>query len=566
MRFTDTLTTLLGLSHLGVSRSLSPDSVDHARSAQIRNFAPVDILDGNDGLEPHPASPLSYGRPVLHVDSTGNAIEEHNARLFYLDDGKYYMLAESWACGRMVFFKPPVPGYPINDTFPPGDYGGNCGITVHTSTDLTNWDFETLIEPRGIPGVPTKPRLVYSAVTQKYVLWLKSGDELGFTGGLFYLTADTPLGPWSEASVASGDHLAHDFDMEMDDNGDYYIVTDAFRGVYDPLVPGKPLWDVVLQKLLPDCTGVVGTNESKVQIMQSADFQGIGLSSHNGRWYITGGPTCSNCEVPIQYISAPSPTGPWSTEDGTMSPDIKEGTVIAERGCGGQNKGLNKLPTADGGSVVVAAIWGYRSSPSNYAVGGRLAHADNQQSISSTYWYPLEFDEDGRVKEFTCAASVDIPLATEARPRSWLPSVPYQPDCRVRRNSSFTQTGLKFAREQHSQPVLRVPVFQRTDDLGPKAQDGPVMEAPLNVDLAYTNKESVTFSFAPSNISWAPQIIELPIESGSGEVVSVTLRTESDNGCYGVLAEPRRDNGGGRYFVSRGGDEEEVPMAQLYVP
>lgn len=358
MRFTGTLITLLGLSRFGVSRSFGYEADNHIGYAQVRNFAPVDILDGNDGLEPHPDSPLSYGRPVLHVNSDGNAIEEHNARLFYLDDGKYYMFAESWACGRFSFFLPPVPGYPVNDKFTPGDYGGTCGITVHTSTDLTNWDFQTLIEPKGIPGVPTKPRLLYSAVTQKYVLWLKAGNELGFTGGLFYLTADTPLGPWSEALVASGDHLAHDFDMEMDDNGDYYIVTDAFRGIYDPLVPGKPLWDVVLQKLLPDCTGVVATNDSKVQIMQSADFQGIGLCSHNERWYITGGPTCGNCEVPIQYISAPSPLGPWSTEDGVLSPDIKEGTVIAERGCGGQNKGLNKLPTADGAQVIMLLMAG----------------------------------------------------------------------------------------------------------------------------------------------------------------------------------------------------------------
>lgn len=91
------------------------------------------------------------------------------------------------------------------------------------------------------------------------------------------------------------------------------------------------------------------------------------------------------------------------------------------------------------------------------------------------------------------------------------------------------------------------------------------MEAPLNVELGYSNMQPVTFSFAPSNISWAPQVLELPLESGMGEVISVTLSTEAENGCYGVLAEPKRREGGGRYFVSRECGEDEAGMAQLFI-
>ncbi|KAK5951411.1 hypothetical protein OHC33_007467 [Knufia fluminis] len=188
--------------------------------ATIRNFVTTDILNGDDGMPPSPDAPLSYGKPVLHVDTDGNAIEEHNGRLFYYND-QYYMFAEKWACGRFSFFLGNVTGdYPRNQNFPPGDYG--------------------------VKGSPTKPKLLYSSATGKYVLWLKAGNELGFTGGLYYLTADSPTGPWSNATVATGDHLAHDFDIAQGEDGSHYIVTDAFRGNFDPESAGGslPMWDV----------------------------------------------------------------------------------------------------------------------------------------------------------------------------------------------------------------------------------------------------------------------------------------------------------------------------------
>lgn len=527
--------------------------------ATIRNFVTTDILNGDDGMPPSPDAPLSYGKPVLHVDTDGNAIEEHNGRLFYYND-QYYMFAEKWACGRFSFFLGNVTGdYPRNQNFPPGDYGGQCGIVIYTSPDLTTWKFETLVQPQGVKGSPTKPKLLYSSATGKYVLWLKAGNELGFTGGLYYLTADSPTGPWSNATVATGDHLAHDFDIAQGEDGSHYIVTDAFRGNFDPESAGGslPMWDVWVQKLLPDLTGVVGTNDTTVQVMDTVDSQGIGVATIGGKWYITGGPTCGNCEVPIQYLSASSPLGPWSNEAGVISPDLKQGTIIAERGCGGQNKGLNKLPTANGGEVVISAIWGYRTSPISLAWAGMVQHGDNSQAISSTYWYPLEFDEGGRVKEYTCAAEVQLPLV-EQRQRK-VPVMPsYQPDCRVRDNTTFVQTGLDFG-----EGPIRIPVFQRTDDLGPYAQDGPVMDAALVMTVQYEDGTQSSVSFPASDVSWAPTIVEVPLETGQ-PVKSLSLSTTATNGCYGVLAEPKKMQGS-KYAVVDADGEDEAADAQVYV-
>lgn len=62
--------------------------------ATVHNFNPDDLLDGNDGMPPHPLNPLKYGKPVLHIDVDGNGIEEHANSVSYFD-GKYYMYTEA---------------------------------------------------------------------------------------------------------------------------------------------------------------------------------------------------------------------------------------------------------------------------------------------------------------------------------------------------------------------------------------------------------------------------------------------------------------------------------------
>ncbi|KAI0024074.1 glycosyl hydrolase [Xylariomycetidae sp. FL0641] len=526
-------------------------AAEGAKHGIIHNFASEDILDGDDGLPPNELVPLSYGKPVVHVSTEGNMVEEHNGQIAYLD-GRYYMYSDAWACGKLSYFPTVLPGYDAPTTYPDGDYGGLCGHVVHSSADLTTWRYETRFELAGM-NASQKPQCAWNAARGKYVLTYTSGaaSNLDFTGGVFFSEGDTPLGPWSDPTVIEGDHLSHDYDIVVDNDTDTsYIVTDVFSGDYDEAT-GAPLWDLYIQQLKPDFSGVVGNStdaNATHLILPAADFEAIGAVYVNGSFYITGGPTCGNCAAAIQVTSAPALTGPW-TPLANLSSD----------GCTGQNKGATLLPTADGTDAVLGAVWGYRTNPTSLHPNGSVVHGDNSQAISSTYWFPYEFGDDGALLPLTCAQTTEFPLADSSVAQPSSPP-PYQPDCRVRNTSSLRQV---FAPEASNKTTLRFPVFQKVDELGPYAIAGPDLNAPLDIRVEYQAGAVETHSFPASNVSWAPQLVDIPLNSKKA-LRSVQLSTTADNGCYGVLVEPS-EGAGGWYGVLRGNATQAAPRAKMYV-
>ncbi|MER7795066.1 family 43 glycosylhydrolase [Streptomyces sp. NPDC097640] len=538
------------------------------RSAPVRyttlyNFAPRDLLRGDDGLSPSSAAPLRYGTPTLNVDDQNNGIEEHEATISYFD-GRYYKYGSKWACGKLVYFSGTIPGQTRPQPYPSGDYGGQCGIGTYSSTDLTNWRLENISTPTvdGQAVDVAKPNVVWSPGLGKYLMWVKVGSDrasnLQSTGGLYYAVADTPAGPWGELTRATGDHLAHDFDIVTAADGTAWIVTDTFSGSYDPDVASLPLWDVWVQKLNADRTG---TTSDAVRVMSKAHFEGIGFAQHDGHWYITGGPTCANCAVPIQYVSASDPLGPWSNEAGDTGDALHAGTELTSDGCGGQNKGLNMLPSA-AGPIVLSGIFGYRTGPNSYVQDGKVVHGDNSQAIASTYWYPLQFDDSGHLKPFTCQKTVRVPLADTVRHQGTASDY-YQPDCRIRTDSAIQQTGVRL---RDGQSRLSLPVFQRTDDLGPFAQDGPVLNASLNITVKDAHGDSTTATIKPSAVSWAPERVDVPLPKKlRGQKLTVTLTTTASNGCYGVLVHPATVTAPAAYSVLRAGVPKASPGAGLLI-
>lgn len=333
---------------------------------------------------------------------------------------------------------------------------------------------------------------------------------------------------------------------------------------------GLPLWDVWVQELNDDLTGTVGTAESQVKVMSKAHFEAVGLFEREGRWYATGGPTCANCPVPIEYVSAPSPLGPWTNEAGDTGASLHRGTVIADNGCGGQNKGANVLPSADG-PVVLEAIWGYRTNPLSHVAATdwdqdgvteqNVVHGDNAQAISSTYWYPLEFDDAGRIEPLTCDASVRVPLVGGQSSPVAAPAA-YQPDCRVRQHATIRQTGVTV----HG-GVLRLPVFQRTDELGPFAQDGPVMNQPLHVRVRTADGNVIERSVPASDVSWSPdEPVVIRLGDRPRGNVTIELSTTATNGCYGVLVTRDADHSPRTTYSIVDGDGHRVARhARLHI-
>lgn len=365
-------------------RTLSSPDIAYAT---IRNFQKPSLLDSGDGLPPSQYAPLIYSEPVLWIDTDGNAIDNHESHISFFE-GRYYLYSHARACGQLVTLTGGTSGGAS------GDSGGECGTLTYSSPDLMHWTKENLYQPN-LHREVAKPQAHYSEPLGMYVLWFSTNANLVPTGSFYCTLSYSPGGPWKEPFVATGHHLAHDFDIATGSDGHSWIATDVFGG-YDPHVANKPVWNMWIQELLPNLTGTVGGNSS-VLLFESADFEAVGFVEHNGWWYLTGGLTAGNAPTSIQYLRAPSPLGPWTSGDGEPSQSFTNvtaglvGTLIAKDGCTGQNKGFSKFASAKG-PVSLIQSQGYRTSPGNLESDGVVAHGDNSQAIATTYYFNLKFN------------------------------------------------------------------------------------------------------------------------------------------------------------------------------
>lgn len=234
-------------------------------------------------------------------------------------------------------------------------------------------------------------------------------------------------------------------------------------------------------------------------------------------------------------------------------------------GCGAQNKGVNVLPSRNG-PVILATALGYRTSPSDYItkgtpynLGAHVWHADNQQAAASTYLFPLEFNPDHTLKNWTCPSRIQVPLANTVEEQPQDP-IPYQLDCRIRNWQNVYAT-FHPAREMSK---LEIPIWQRTDNLASTMNAGPVLDGPITITLELVN-ETRAFSWPASNVSWAPTIVPMDLKGSS--IISITLSTNATNGCYGTMAQPKIDKSTSYGTVVKGaqGYRKVSENAQLYV-
>ncbi|KAL1888215.1 hypothetical protein Sste5346_009689 [Sporothrix stenoceras] len=496
----------------------------------------------------------NYGKPTYPITVDGNGREQVEAHLTYFD-GSYWMHAATWGCGGSLILFTPIDSigykdnYPDAPTYPPGDYGddGNCGIKSYSSPDLVNWTLRDFYQPDFTVANVTKPVVRFSNATGEYVMFMGGNGQ----GNFFYATSTSPAGPWSNPpSIMEGSKITHDFDIAVGPDGTHYILTDPFTsGFLSSDVNVPPVWDIYVQQLAPNLTSTVNSSFTLVRSAQQVRDMGLTLEAcgffyHDAHWYLTFGKTCRNCAGYIYYMYADNPLGPYI-----------DGGFISLDGCGGQNKGANVLPSANG-PVVLAGNLGYKTGPDNLVIGGKVYHADNQQAASSTFFFPLKFNADHTIKNMTCPALAQVPLV------AGVPSpddpVPYQLDCRVRN----WQTVIQMFEEPKAATELQFPVWQRTDNLGPTSNAGPVLNGPLNVTVGFDDGDFSSFVWAASNVSWAPSKIFVDV---AGRMISsIKLDTNATNGCYGTLAQPNKDSDGS-YGVIVQGRLKTSPLAQLYV-
>jgi hypothetical protein len=529
------------------------------------NFAATDILDGDDGLTPHPMQPLPYGKPTYPTTMDGNGREQIEAHLSYFE-GKYWMHSATWGCGGSLFSYGRISSmnYPRIPTYPSGDYGadGNCGIKSFSSEDFTNWQLEDFYQPSTTVANVTKPVVRYSKASGEYVMFM-GGNAIN--SNFFYATSKSPGGPWSNPpSLMQGNHISHDFDIAVGPDGTHYMVADVIANTTtSDNVPG---WDIWVHQLAPDLKSTA-SNKTSVLVRtaqalwkdQQLTLEAVGFFYHDGFWYLTWGETVQNGAGYVYYHYARNPLGPW-TDGGFLSID----------GCGAQNKGVNVLPSSQG-PVILAGMLGYRTSPTNYVTqgspinnGAHVWHADNHQAASSTYFFPIEFNEDHTLKNWTCPRSIKVPLADTAKAQPEEP-IPYQLDCRIR-NWQDVRVIIDPPRKGS---MLEIPVWQRTDNLASTMNAGPILDGFLNIQVELLEGRGTVireFFWPASNISWAPTMVSMNVTGSS--IMGITLSTNATNGCFGTMVQPKIEAKNLYSVVVKGaqGYEKVSPKAELYIP
>ncbi|HEX8156228.1 MAG TPA: family 43 glycosylhydrolase [Solirubrobacteraceae bacterium] len=482
-----------------------------------------------------------YGAPAVVVDMDGNAVDAHDGRLRYFA-GRYYWYGTAYRCGYALWdldgTRPVQPG---RHTF--------CGIAAYSSSDLMTWRDEGLLfDPstsdwQAACGTGCfSPLVLFDPRRNRYVLWVNA-----LNGDVNYrvLTSASPTGPFTDVKVPSLDmpQEGGDYDILVDHDGTGWLAETVRRGI-------------LIQQLSSDYTDGVGSSVVAVPSTFPAppDLWCVGQTFcglregpslfRRGDFYylVLSDPACPYCQGGTSYYMAKRPVGPWngpgllsvSTPIGATG--LQQGELISFDSCGGQPRSVSKLPTSAGSVYVYwSDLW--RGITRQVSPGGPFpSHAsDSNQSLAGRFWAPLRFRGDGTIQRIDCTAVAEVPLA-EGHVASSTPTA-YQTACVIGGGQSVRQELRPLA-----QPIsgVRVTVYKHADP-----------DASLSYEISGTSGGPLPSEsrgeLSPESVSSAPRTVVLPISAEANASLTVTLRSSTQRGCYGVLLAHASEPDAGTY-------------------
>jgi hypothetical protein len=474
------------------------------------------------------ASPVGESASITNFDP-------HDGRLRYFA-GRYYWYGTAYRCGYALWdLEGTRPVQPGRHTF--------CGIAAYSSTDLMTWRDEGLLFDGSAPYWQAacgtgcfSPLVLFDRRRNRYVLWVNA-----LNGQVNYrvLTSASPTGPFTDVKVPS-------IDMPQQ-GGDYDVFVDRDETAWlAEAVQGS----IVIQKLSSDYTDGVGAAVAAVPATLPAPpglwcvgqtFCGLREAPtllHRGEFYylVVSDPACPYCQAGTSYYVSERPEGPWrgpglpSVSTPTAKPGLQQGDVVSSDSCGGQPRSVSEVPTA-GGSVYVywSDLW--RGITRQVSPGGPFpSHAsDGNQALATRYWARLHFRGDGTIRRIDCEPVAGLPLA-DGHVASSTPAA-YQTACVIGRDEGVRQELRALA-----QPIsgVRVTLYKQGDP-----------DVSLSYEISGASRSRG--ELLSESISSAPRTVVLPISADANASLTVTLRSSTQRGCYGVLLTHTREPDAGTY-------------------
>eukprot|EP01090_Pellita_catalonica_P016055 TRINITY_DN4502_c0_g1_i1.p1 TRINITY_DN4502_c0_g1~~TRINITY_DN4502_c0_g1_i1.p1 ORF type:complete len:321 (-),score=22.84 TRINITY_DN4502_c0_g1_i1:40-1002(-) len=281
---------------------------------------------------------------------------------------------------------------------------GACGfrldhnITLYSSKSLASgsWAYRgNLLPPKIRPsGTYYRPKVIYNAHTQKWVLWVNYLPEGKSFLASSYLAATSSnlAGPYTVQSehIKTKYTLGGDFDIFVEDNVAYLIYTSLEKN-----------HQISIERLTPDylastfaTSGLFGKSPSEAPAM----------FKRNGVYFALFGHTCCFCEEGsgVGVYTSHAPLGPYEYH-GDVGRYANDSTIThAQQNC------VLRVPNNQADPLEIGAdpyywIW----------IGNRWQSApDHLKDHDFEYWYPMQFTDDKTIETFKWIDSFKLDIAT----------------------------------------------------------------------------------------------------------------------------------------------------------
>jgi hypothetical protein len=495
-------------------------------TAKITNFDPAGVIGDTSGR---------HGAPAVAVDTDGNAVDAHDGIVRYFA-GRYYWYGTAYRCGYALWGLTGDVRTPARSTF--------CGMAAYSSKDLVTWRDEGMLFDATTPywrmacgSGCFSPKVLFDPRRKRYVLWVNIGVIRGQTA-YRVLTSTSPAGPFGDPKVPA---------LDVREGGDYdiFVDRDGTGWIAETDVRTRAL-HIVIQQLSSDYTDGVGVSVTAQQPTPDESCRGQtfcgwreapSLFRRGAFYYLTvSNPACPYCQAGTSYYMARRPNGPWKGP-GPLSVATPQGATGAQQGesisadsCGGQPRSVSELPSSAGSvHLYLSDLW--RGITDQISPGGPFPqHASNgNQGLAGTFLAPLRFNADGTIAAIRCRAISAVPLAAGHKPSRRPPA--YQTTCAISAGRSVRQRLRPLARPASG---VRVTLYKFDDP-----------DAPLSYKIAGGGRRAVHGELRETALGSAPRSVVLPASAKAGRPLTLTLRSASRRGCYGVLLAhaPRRDAG-----------------------
>lgn len=508
---------------------------------------------------PDLAAPEGLARGVNYGDQ----------QVFVDDDGEAYLAFTDWRRGGDLAVER------LDDTY-------TTGTGDWTRVNIRATEAPTIFEREGTYYLTySDPNRGYTTTGTGYVTapsplgpwtgtgtttdaWSVNGGELQITGGDVGLSRDGAT--WSDYTfaatvtperAASRDYAQVGMVVRASDAGSYqwlignYPHAGAEGGNLTKIIPGRATTTVSLP--MPIVTGqtydiaisVVGsTIETRIdgQLVDTT----TDTTSATGRVGFRQG-AFDGERVTVDAMSVTAADGSTLLSDDFSAglsrwerPEtIITGTNITTTSCGGQPADVLPIQTSSG------TVYLYQSDV--------WMNAKANEALAEHYWQPLDFDESGAIMPIECGASyeVTIPVGDNS---------PLPPEPAVSTGDLGYRTHWDIQGGLARAQSFTVPEAGDLTAVRFTSYQSGYPDAPLVLDLRRVSEEGVigdtisTVEVPTSEVGWAARWVELtldqPLPVAAGEQLSIVARTESTRGAYGIAYNDTVPYAGGDAFIS----------------